>query len=69
LLLLTGQGNAAPDAAWCRDHQNAAFVPSFAIPSGNVYRWRCAAGAPEIIDQIDEIDPCGFVARYWKRLN
>jgi len=55
--------------AWCRDHPDADFIPRFAIPSGNIYNWRCAAGAPQILGQIDEIDPRGFVARYWKPLD
>jgi len=55
--------------AWCRDHPDADFIPRFAIPSGNIYNWRCAAGAPQILGLIDEIDPRGFVARYWKPLD
>lgn len=52
--------------AWCRGHPNAEFVPRFAIPRGNIYNWGCAAGMPKVIAQIEEIDPRGFVARYWK---
>jgi hypothetical protein len=51
--------------AWCRDHPNATFVPRFAIPRGNIYDWGCAGGSPKVIKQIEEIDPRGFVARYW----
>jgi len=35
-------------------------------PIGNIYNWRCAAGTPTIVAQIETIDPRGFVARYWK---
>jgi hypothetical protein len=52
--------------AWCRDHPNADFVPRFAVPSGNIYDWGCAGTSPKVIKQIEEIDPRGFVARYWK---
>jgi hypothetical protein len=52
--------------AWCHVHPDADFIPHFAIPSGNIYAWRCVAGAPRIVSQIDDIDPQGFVARYWK---
>ena len=54
---------------WCREHREADFIPRFAIPSGNIYNWRCFAGAPEIVSQIEEIDARGFVARYWKRVD
>jgi hypothetical protein len=52
--------------AWCRAHPDADFIPRSAIPWGNIYDWRCAASAPQILRQIEEIDPRGFVARYWK---
>lgn len=55
--------------AWCRDHPDARFIPRFAIPSGNIYNWRCDAAAPEVLGQIEEIDPRGFVARYWKPMD
>lgn len=52
--------------AWCHDHPNAGFVPRFAIPQGNIYNWGCVGGRPKVLTQIEEIDPRGFVARYWK---
>ena len=52
--------------AWCRDHPSADFIPRYAIPAGNIYGWRCAAGIPEFVDRIEDVDPRGFVARYWK---
>jgi hypothetical protein len=55
--------------AWCHGHPDADFIPHFAIPSGNIYHWRCAAGRPEIAGQAEAIDPRGFVARYWRPLN
>lgn len=55
--------------AWCRDHPDADFVPGFAIPSGNIYRWRCSRGASEILGEAEEVDPRGFIARFWKPLD
>lgn len=52
--------------AWCRDHPNADLVPRFAIAWGNIYNWGCADGTRKVIAQIEDIDPRGFVARYWK---
>ena len=61
----TRTGN--PDAsAWCRDHPSADFIPRYAILAGNIYGWRCAAGIPEVVDRIEDIDRHGFVTRYWK---
>jgi hypothetical protein len=53
---------------WCRDHPDSDFIPHFVIPPGNIYDWRCIAGRAEITGQVEEIDPRGFVVRYWKPL-
>lgn len=42
------------------------FVPRFAIPWGNIYNWGCGDGTRKVIARIEDIDPRGFVARYWK---
>ena len=55
--------------AWCRDHPDADFIPNAAIPSGNIYKWRCSGDTPEILGKAEEVDPRGFVARYWKPLD
>lgn len=56
-------------AAWCRKNPDADFVPSYARPGGSIYDWRCVGGVAEIASQAEEIDPRGFVARYWKPLD
>jgi hypothetical protein len=65
-----GKANADRDLpgaeAWCRDHPNADLVPRFAIPWGNIYDWGCADGTPKVMAKIENIDPRGFIARYWK---
>jgi hypothetical protein len=65
-----GKANAdhrLPQAeAWCREHADTDFIPRYVLPIGNIYNWRCAAGTPTIVAQIETIDPRGFVARYWK---
>jgi len=65
-----GKANAdrrLPQAeAWCREHADDDFVPRYMLPIGNIYHWRCVAGTPKIVVQIETIDPRGFVARYWK---
>jgi hypothetical protein len=55
--------------AWCRENPHADFVPNYARPWGSIYDWRCVAGAAEIVGQVEEIDPRGFVARCWKPLD
>jgi hypothetical protein len=55
-------------AVWCRENPDADFVPNVARPWGSIYDWRCVAGAGEIVGQVEEIDPRGFVNRYWKPL-
>ena len=55
--------------AWCRDHPDTDMIPTFATGSDTIYRWRCAGGAPQIVEQAADTDARGFVARYWKPLN
>lgn len=55
--------------AWCRENPDADIVPNAAKPRGSIYDWRCIAGAAEMVAQPEEIDPRGFVSRYWKPLD
>ncbi|MBV9552421.1 MAG: hypothetical protein JO032_06465 [Alphaproteobacteria bacterium] len=54
--------------AWCRDHADADIVPKFATGSASVYSWRCAGRTAKVVEQVDEVDERGFIARYWKPL-
>lgn len=59
---------SAGAADWCRSNPNADFVPAYVTGHDTVYRWRCRSAAPDIVGQTSAVDPRGFVAAYWKKL-
>ncbi|HUB15231.1 MAG TPA: hypothetical protein VMB34_24995 [Acetobacteraceae bacterium] len=56
------------EVAWCRDHPDAAFIPAFATGHDTIFAWRCRDHMPEVDRQVQEVDPRGFIATYWKLL-
>jgi hypothetical protein len=68
-----GLANASrtPSAAmsqWCRDHRDDMVIPAVVTGHETIYAWRCLDGAPQVVRQIGQVDPRGFVAQYWKAL-
>jgi hypothetical protein len=67
-----GKANVSRTSAgatdWCRGNPEAEFVPASATGHDTIFRWRCRNGAPAIVGQTSAVDPRGFVAAYWKRL-
>jgi hypothetical protein len=54
--------------AWCREHPDAASIPTFATGHDTIYEWRCHGENAEVFRQTSQVDARGFVARYWKPL-
>jgi hypothetical protein len=67
-----GKANAAKTSAgataWCKDNPEADVVPAFATGHDTIYAWRCRGGVAEPVRQVSDVDPRGFLARYWKTL-
>jgi len=68
-----GPANTSPTPGpgvvdWCRDNWDAAFIPAAVVGHDTIYAWRCQDGAPHIVRQIEEVDPRGFIARFWRVL-
>jgi len=55
--------------AWCRTHPSADFIPAYATGTSTIYAWRCDNGEARIARQMQDVDPRGFIARYWKPLD
>jgi hypothetical protein len=54
--------------AWCRDHPNAAFIPTVATGHDTIFAWRCQGDVPQAGQQLLQVDPRGFIATYWQML-
>jgi hypothetical protein len=67
-----GKANTSRTSAgaegWCGSNPNADYVPAYATGHDTIYQWRCRGGSPDIVRQTGAVDPRGFVATYWKRL-
>jgi hypothetical protein len=59
---------SAGAVAWCKSNPNADYVPAYATGHDTIYQWRCRGGAPDIVRQISAVDPHGFGAAYWRRV-
>ncbi len=54
---------------WCRSHPGAAFIPLFATGHATIYAWRCDGRTAVPQRQVRDVDPRGFTAANWKRLD
>ena len=50
---------------YCKANPNADVVPAVAAGRATVYEWRCKAGTPEIVKQVNQADAQGFIAGIW----
>jgi hypothetical protein len=61
---------ALPGAGqYCREHADASFIPMFVTGQDTIYRWRCDGADAVAGEPIEQLDPRGFIARYWKPLS
>jgi hypothetical protein len=56
---------SAGSRQFCRDNREADIVPAFAAGRTTIYDWRCSAGVPQIVRQIQKIDGRGYAASFW----
>lgn len=50
---------------FCQANPDSDFIPAVALGRETVYEWRCTAGAPEIVRQVNDVDAQGFIANIW----
>lgn len=51
--------------AFCQTNPDSEMIPMSVTGHETVYSWRCTAGAPEVLEQIGEIDDAGYLANIW----
>lgn len=52
-------------ADFCKANQNADFIPMAVTGHDTVYSWHCVKDAPEVLDQISQVDAAGYIANIW----
>jgi hypothetical protein len=53
--------------AYCKENPNEAFVPMVVTGHDTIHSWECVGGKARI-KQSEKVDPRGFVADQWRRL-
>lgn len=51
--------------AFCQEQPDAEVIPAAAAGRSTVYEWRCKEGKPEIVKQVFDVDPQGFLSGIW----
>lgn len=54
-------------ATYCKENPNEAFVPMIVTGHDAIHSWECLGGKPRI-KQSQKVDPRGFAAGQWRRL-
>jgi hypothetical protein len=52
-------------ADFCKENQNADFIPMSVTGHNVIYSWHCVNDAPEMLDQIDTVDAAGYQSSFW----
>jgi hypothetical protein len=45
------------------------FIPMSVTGHATIYSWHCVNGAPELLDQIDQVDAEGYLSSIWYQLH
>lgn len=64
----TGREPGAATRAFCREQPDAAFVPAVVTGRATVHAWRCSGGEPVIEGAPKAVDPAGYLADIWYRI-
>lgn len=50
---------------YCQANPDSEVIPMSVTGHDTIYSWHCVESAPELLDQIDEVDAAGYLARIW----
>ncbi|GAB4528140.1 MAG: hypothetical protein Kow0063_04060 [Anaerolineae bacterium] len=53
---------------YCKANPTADAIPAAVTGRATVYEWRCQDGKPEVVRQLFESDPQGYLADFWYEL-
>lgn len=61
----TSKTPTAEMAEYCQANPDSDFIPMVVTGHETIYSWRCVKGAPELLDQIQQVDAAGYLAGIW----
>lgn len=50
---------------FCKSNPTADSIPAAVTGRATIYEWKCNAGKPEVIRQVLQVDPQGYLADFW----
>jgi hypothetical protein len=53
---------------FCQANPGAEVIPAAVTGRATVYEWRCADGQPQVVRQVFQRDPQGYLADFWVEL-
>jgi putative hemolysin len=60
-----------PSAAmqeFCTANPESESIPAAVTGRATVYEWKCAGGQPQVVSQVFQVDPRGYLADFWYEL-
>lgn len=54
---------------WCKSNPDSDFIPAYASGRSTIYEWKCAAGEPTIVKEINKPDAAGFISDIWYEIS
>ena len=52
-------------ADFCKEFPGSDFIPMSVTGHATVYSWHCVRDAPELLDQIIQVDAAGYLSNIW----
>jgi hypothetical protein len=52
-------------ADFCKENPGSDFIPMSVTGHETIYSWHCIKEAPELLDQISQVDAAGYLANIW----
>jgi hypothetical protein len=50
---------------FCKENNDSDFIPMVVTGHAFIYSWHCVKDVPEVLDQIAQVDPAGFLSNIW----
>jgi hypothetical protein len=54
---------------FCGKNPTADTIPAAVTGRATVYEWKCNAGKPDVVRQVFQVDPQGYLADFWYELS
>jgi hypothetical protein len=51
---------------YCKVNPDTDFIPAYVTGHAVIYSWHCVKDVPEVLQQIDTVDPAGYQSSFWK---